>query len=398
MMVVSRPVLLVVLGVLAVAAAYTFWPAADVPAPEENAYSSVPPGDFGREAYDIGDPSYRFDDESDDIWTGTESMEHEQARRLNHTSLDGAETEDDDAVSGLLRQLETRAAERDAAPASSRDRPDSRNRKPDTANAPKGVVAAAQQLIDTGKYDEAIALLKESIENQPKNAQARKLLGTILLNMGRTDEALAVYEDWRAQIPGDPAPYLQLARLHGQLGARPEALGYLERYLQLNGGDLGAYQNAATLYRRFGMQEQEGALLSQWASAAPDSADAMRSLADYYRRTGQVGAALAQYQRVAELMPENVQAYRDLSTAYVRAGQYDAAISSLESALYLRPTDANAMLQLGDTYRAAGHPYAAIEAYHQVIAAHSGTPQADRAARFAQRVENQIARAQQRAQ
>jgi len=82
--------------------------------------------------------------------------------------------------------------------------------------------------IQAGRFEEAIATLKESLRADSKNAQALWELGRLYVRMGRSQEAVDYYQD----IINDPgekksvrrAIERALAELYFKLGRYPEAL------------------------------------------------------------------------------------------------------------------------------------------------------------------------------
>jgi Flp pilus assembly protein TadD len=59
------------------------------------------------------------------------------------------------------------------------------------ATAQKASVETAWRLIEQGKRDQAVAFLRDLIRAEPRNPDARLLLGSILMEAGQRDESIA---------------------------------------------------------------------------------------------------------------------------------------------------------------------------------------------------------------
>ncbi len=102
---------------------------------------------------------------------------------------------------------------------------------------PNTLIALAQVYRDTGRQDEAMALLDQAASEDPENAAIQHTRGVFLVNAGRGAEAREVFE---AVLAADPS----MAEAHYYLGTIlvgeskvPEAIEQFEAYLSTNPDD-----------------------------------------------------------------------------------------------------------------------------------------------------------------
>lgn len=140
-----------------------------------------------------------------------------------------------------------------------------------TAEAPNSAAerAAAQELLQTGQPEQALAAYRTLAQADPQDRESRMGVAAALAALDRIDEALAEYQQISADWPDFPFGQLRRGALLEQRGDQAAALA--------------AYQ-AAT-------------------KAAPANADAHFALAYAYRRAGQVAAAIAEFEAGLTLDP-----------------------------------------------------------------------------------------------
>jgi tetratricopeptide (TPR) repeat protein len=249
----------------------------------------------------------------------------------------------------------------------------------------------AREARKAGDYERALALLNESIEQDPLNKHAYRDLANLYRAMGMQAEELQAYQDWANAAPDDPLARYMMASAYERYGMDQEAYAQLAEFQRLNAGDVSTYPMAASMYSRLGMKDQQGAVLESWVSDVPDSLDARRALGQYYRSTGNYEAAVAQYSAATALVPGNAAAHVDLASAYTSLREYDAAQAELATAAELRPGDLGIQLRLGDVYRREGDLYSALDVYEGIVAANPNAPEAGRASRQITRINSQLA-------
>ena len=265
------------------------------------------------------------------------------------TKPEGLETSA--AHPGRKRGKIAHAATENTQPGRVSDREDARNRKTRKDNEWQELQARAQDAIQNGDYEAALALLANSIEQNPNNPKAYAALAQVYRNLGMTQEQIDLCLEWASQMPDSGMPHYLLARAYDQLGYKEQALSELAQFSDISSGNLEAYSKLAQMYRQMGMVQEEQAILASWASEAPMSPDAHRALADYYRRTGELNQAVAEYATVVELQPGNANAYVNLGDTYQRMGLWADAQAQYAAALEINPSGLDTYLRLASSYQ-----------------------------------------------
>jgi Flp pilus assembly protein TadD len=88
-------------------------------------------------------------------------------------------------------------------------------------------IALAKQFIDSGRPNGAVIELKKALQEQPTNAEARRLLGNAYLDLGRFNDAEKELSRALILEPGEPATALAIGRAWLQQGRADQVLANL---------------------------------------------------------------------------------------------------------------------------------------------------------------------------
>ena len=109
-------------------------------------------------------------------------------------------------------------------------------------------LAQARQLINEGRFGQALALLDSHLKASPQDAEARFTRGLVLVRMSRADEAIQVFADLTRDFPQLPEPYNNLAVLYAQRGDYERARDALEAALSTHPSYSTAHENLGDVY------------------------------------------------------------------------------------------------------------------------------------------------------
>jgi len=109
-------------------------------------------------------------------------------------------------------------------------------------------LAQARQLINEGRFAQALALLDTHLKSSPQDAEARFTRGLVLVRMSRADEAIQVFADLTRDFPQLPEPYNNLAVLYAQRGDYERARDALEAALSTHPSYSTAHENLGDVY------------------------------------------------------------------------------------------------------------------------------------------------------
>lgn len=162
------------------------------------------------------------------------------------------------------------------------------------------------------RYDEAVALLDDSLAVNSASAATHRLLAETLLRKARRDPASAVetYAQampaalaYRALVEDDPTADDLVARAALGAGQYPAAAEAFERFLSHRPSHCPAWINLAL--SRIGMErwDQAAQSLETALECDPDSVDSLEMLAMVYRLQQRLEESLATYERANSLRP-----------------------------------------------------------------------------------------------
>ncbi|MCS6810447.1 MAG: tetratricopeptide repeat protein [Tepidimonas sp.] len=124
------------------------------------------------------------------------------------------------------------------------------------ANTPDAALNAYR----SGKTAQALQLLDEWLQNNPRDAQAQLLKGVVLAETGKTKEAKAIFQNLIIDYPQLPEPYNNLAVLYAAEGDFDKARAVLETAIKTNPSYAVAYENLGDVYAKLASQSYARAL------------------------------------------------------------------------------------------------------------------------------------------
>lgn len=190
--------------------------------------------------------------------------------------------------------------------------------RPETANPPPAGerLTRAKELVQDGRVEDALALYRSILGDNPSSLKARNNLGALYEALGKHELAL---EQFEAALTVGPDNVEVLSNLGSVLGV------------------LGRFEEAEAHVRRA-------------ARLAPDSLEVRATLGILFFRKGLYGQAEAELRQVCEQDAEHGNAFFYRGEALNRLGRYDEAMAALEHAITLQPRNGKAYYTLGILY------------------------------------------------
>jgi tetratricopeptide (TPR) repeat protein len=221
----------------------------------------------------------------------------------------------------------------------------------------------AWSLLAKGQRAEAVRLLNEMISANPNDAEARLLLGSVLMEEGKGSESIA--------------QLTQAVRLRPDWAQAQNALGEAFRGFGDADGARKAFEKAVSCDTRFAQaQVNLGLVLTEageFSLAAPHLDRAIQLLgqnpeaayplylrAKVYSAQAQITKAAAELQQAVSLQPDFAEAWSDLGSVRKTLLDDAGAILALEKAVQFAPQDPVAQTRLGTELLSQGKAHEAL--------------------------------------
>ena len=240
---------------------------------------------------------------------------------------------------------------------------------------------SVSELRRASRFEEAAALLGRWIDGHPQDAEARLLLGEVLVDAGRPSQAVQIWSRALEELPVDLDRYRAVSVRMTDLGHLEKALKVLrDGARRVDGDDPFAWERAE-LAMRLGRPEEALAahleFLRQHPWRLPLVENRIAHMAGAESGEGPAGQDPGhRYLEAAEAAltraegPARATAARLAAAASLETGRPERGVRALREAL---PDDAvlQALYSFASRCEARGHAGAAVEAY-AVFAAHGG--------------------------
>ncbi len=213
-----------------------------------------------------------------------------------------------------------------------------------------GLMKKARQTGWQGKHEEAAAIYRQLIQNNPKDVEALSGLAGVLSWQKKYQESSALYQqvrDMRPDLPDGEIGLLRLQAWQGEPAAAEEGLKallakYPKRFdLLLLLGQVTAWQ------RKFDVSIGYFKLLLE---LYPDNLEGMQGLARTYKWMRNSKEGIPLYLKILERKPDNLEALLGIGVLYSHEGKYKKAITYLEKARDRAPDRQDIRAMLGTLY------------------------------------------------
>jgi len=236
--------------------------------------------------------------------------------------------------------------------------------------AQRSGVDAAWGLTAKGRRDEAVTLLWKIVKTEPRNAEARMLLGSLLMEAGQHAASIEQLSAAVRLLPNS-------AEAHNALGeafhaaednkaARPE----FERAVAIDPAFAPAYVNLGAALLELGEVQPAAAPLDRALRLLGRSADA--AFPHYLRakictENGDVAGAAAHLEQAVALRPDFEEAWSDLGEARKALLDDAGATAAYQRAVNLNPDDAVPQTRLGLRLLDLGRAHEAVPHLREAV-------------------------------
>ena len=194
-------------------------------------------------------------------------------------------------------------------------------------------------LSQLGQYEPAIALMRESLNLFPDQAEVANNLGNALSRFGRLDEAIASYTEALRILPDYVEALRNIALCYLKSDRFDDALASLQRCLDINPTDATAWFAMGNVRRAQGDLDGAVADFEKAIELRPEFADAHHNLGVCLRLLHRPEEALERYEAARGLGLDRAELYHNLGNALIDTQKADRAIDAYRAALERNPWD-----------------------------------------------------------
>ena len=217
-----------------------------------------------------------------------------------------------------------------------------------------------------GRHELAVDTLRQVLERDPANVEARIDLGTSLLALGRTDEGIAELRE-AAEAHASLRAAVRLGYAYLETGVADRALRTAGSVIARAPEQPTGHQLKGLAHLALGENKAARESFNKALAADPEYLSAAYSLASLDIREGEVEAAAARYQDLHERYPRSLRPLLALAELARTKGDADDALDWLEAARELEPAAVDPQLQLVELHLHAGNLSQALQSA-QVLA------------------------------
>jgi predicted O-linked N-acetylglucosamine transferase (SPINDLY family) len=208
-------------------------------------------------------------------------------------------------------------------------------------------LARARALHQAGRLDEAEALYRGVIADEPGRAEAHFFLGLVCEARGDQAAAADAYTRAVAHAPGLAEAHYNLGLLHKRGGRFAEAVAAYRQAIRARPDFADAYHNLAGALEALGHFDRAAAIYRRALALRPDAPETHHNLGNALRALGTLDDAAAAYAEAIRLRPDYAEARNNLGNVLKARGKLDLAAAQLRRAIADRPDYAEAHTNLG---------------------------------------------------
>jgi len=222
---------------------------------------------------------------------------------------------------------------------------------------------------EAGRYDEAVAKVREALAADPEIIEAHSRLGNIQTKAGRHADAIQAYQRALALDPEHLLSTYNLALAYRAAGRLDEAIVGFERTQSLDPRSGRAHFQLGDIYMQRGQPQQALEVLQRGLTLEVDRAPFLVKLGEAHLELQQVDAAEKALQEAVALRPDVPRGQYNLALVQEQRGNVGAARAAYEAEVQANPKNYGAQFNLGKVLLKDGRLPEAITRFRAAVEA-----------------------------
>lgn len=225
----------------------------------------------------------------------------------------------------------------------------------------------AKAAMDQGGFAEARRLLRQAVQQEPKDGALWFHLGVSCAEVNQLDEAVAAFERARALAPRQADTYFNLGLVYWRMGKVNQAKQSYRAGLALRPNETSALQNYSLLLMKTEDYQAAIAPLRQLKNEPKLGIAPRVALIECYVKTGQQDAAERESDEIIHAKIATPAEQSKLAAVLLQNGAPGLAEKLLTNSLAMDPSQANANGALGEIYRKQNKLLEAADCFQRAI-------------------------------
>ena len=226
--------------------------------------------------------------------------------------------------------------------------------------------------LQSGRADEAVALIGKALERSKGVADYWDNLGSALCAAGRAADAIQAHRSAATLDPGGAQRRHNLGNALAASGRHDEAERAYSLALALKPDYAKAWYNLGNGRAAVRRHADAAVALDRAVRLSPGMAEAHNNLGDALAMIGRLDEAVAQHRLVTQLRPDDATAHYNLGAVLQQKGAFESAEIAYRQALKRNPRHSAALNNLGSVLKRLGRPDQAELCHRQALDLHPG--------------------------
>jgi predicted O-linked N-acetylglucosamine transferase (SPINDLY family) len=216
-----------------------------------------------------------------------------------------------------------------------------------------------------GMFDEAERLYRAILGNEPDNAGALTLLGTLHAQRGNFQEAVRLIERSLTLRPEQPVALSTMGIAYRGLKRLDEAVAAFDKAIALNQGFAEAYNNKAVALHELKRYAEALACCERALALQPGNPSALNNRGNALQSLKRYDEAIASYGGAIALLPHYAEAFHNRGDALTALKRFDLALMDYDVAIALNPDYAEAFNSRGNALKNLGRVEEALASFER---------------------------------
>lgn len=229
-------------------------------------------------------------------------------------------------------------------------------------------MADARKLHAEGMLDEAATYYTSILKAQPRNIDAKHLLGVLRMQQGKFAEAVRLFRQVRTVADRSAMLEINLGDALRQMGKVRAALVHYDAAIAEDPSSGPAHVNRGLGLQQLGQNDAAIAAFSDALQAGSARVEALNNRGSVYQTLGRHDEALADFRAAIALDPANIASHYNYANSLKAAGRLEEARDVYRHLLELVPDHFDGLNNLGNVLRDLGDPASAVGLFDRALA------------------------------